>query len=97
MLAPVFGAYEFGPSARNYDKRSCVRYGRGPGPRKRAFILDRDFKLQVLAPVIRVEVEWLYARWKADILFGIPVQRLFRNFVIDQPIPVVSITSVSPS
>ena len=82
--APIFGTDEFRPSAWNSEQRSRVCNCSGPWPRKCALVLDVEFKLQVLAPVIRVEAEGLSNQ--AEIFFFIPVQRWFRKIVIEEPI-----------
>jgi hypothetical protein len=72
----VFGANKFVP----FDERAAICYGRGPGRGEDAFILDRELPLQVLASIVR-------APGPQDlILFCVPFQRLFRGFVIHQPI-----------
>src|SRR5215510_4597540 len=86
MLTPVFGAYEFGPSARESDARSCVGHPARPGSRKCALILNCELELQVLASVIGVEVKWLSTGREPKILFRIPVQCFLRYFVVNKPI-----------
>src|SRR5215510_1256406 len=86
MLTPVFGAYEFGPSARESDARSCVGYPARPGSRKCALILNCELELQVLASVIGVEVKWLNTGREPKILFRIPFQGFFRQLIVNKPI-----------
>src|SRR5258708_5946236 len=54
----VFGADIFtsASSAPIADRGAPISYGRRPGHREDAFILDRELKLQVLAPIVGVAV-----------------------------------------
>jgi len=73
----VFGADMFRP----FNQRAAIRYGRRPGHRKGACILDRELELQVLAPNARVPGP------QGDlILLCVPLHAFFRGFVIEQPI-----------
>jgi hypothetical protein len=50
----VFGADIF--SAAPIVDRAPISYGRRPGRRENAFILDRELELQVFAPIVGVGV-----------------------------------------
>ena len=84
--------------------------GRRPRHREDACILDGELELQCFALVIGVYSRSLIIIRNLQILFSVPFQSFFRDFVIKQPItlsstmangpiltPTVSIISVSPS
>src|SRR5439155_7487760 len=81
----VYGA----DSYHHFARRAPVRHGRGPGRGEHIRVLDRESELQVLAPVIGVHIPWL----GAEILFSVPFQSFFRNFVINQPISLDDVQS----
>ena len=64
--------------------RAC--YAGGPGSGECAFILNDEFELEVLAPILGIEVKWLHTRGEPEILLRIPFQGFLRDFVINQPI-----------
>src|SRR2546423_8897580 len=49
--ADIFGSARSAPIAHRW---APISYGRRPRRRKDAFILDREFELQVLAPIVGV-------------------------------------------
>src|SRR5205814_8016435 len=57
-VSRIFGADIFGSarSALIAHRWAPISYGRRPRRRKDAFILDREFELQVLAPIVGVAV-----------------------------------------
>jgi hypothetical protein len=73
----VFGANMFRP----FNQREAIRYGRRPGHRKGAFILDRELELQVLAPIAFVPGP------PGDLIFPrVPFHAFSCSFVVDEPI-----------
>jgi hypothetical protein len=73
----VFGANMFRP----FNQREAIRYGRRPGHRKGAFILDRELELQVLAPIAFVSGS------RGDLIFPcVPFHAFSCSFVVDEPI-----------
>jgi hypothetical protein len=74
---PVFCADDFLPLAG----AAPIGNGRSPGHREGALILNRELDLQILAPVIALEVHR-----RTEILFRVPLQALFGFFVREHAI-----------
>src|SRR5437762_10886564 len=74
VFVGVFGADTFFP----FGHLRTVGHGRGPGHLEHSFILDRELKLQELAPVVGMNRVLL----DLEILFRVPWQSFFRAFVI---------------
>src|SRR5215468_628921 len=75
----VFGADNLLPLC--YE-RAPIRFGRRPGHRENAFILDRKMKLKPLALVVGVRCP---ATSGSLILYSAAILRYFGSFLINQP------------
>src|ERR1700730_13506776 len=85
----IFRADKFTPRYASSSHRwAPISEGRRPRHCKNAFILDREFELQVLPPIVWVAVgeERNRIRRKAKIFFCGSFQTFFRLFVVEQPI-----------
>src|ERR1700691_6558891 len=86
----VFGADKFLAFVEGAPKR----YGRRPGGRENAFILNRDLDLQPLALVAWIDRRSIIRKSVVGILFCIPCYRFLRGLIIEQPVTLHQVQSL---
>jgi hypothetical protein len=60
----------------NWDR---ISYRSGPGPGENALIVDCELKLQVLAAIVRIEVQRLDTPAEANVLLAVAFDRPFAS------------------
>src|SRR5215469_9338556 len=83
----IFGADSLRPCAeRPYTQTGSIDDGRRPWRREDAFILDREFELQVLGLGVQIDDHSGVISNEAGILFRTSLQCFLCGLIVDEPI-----------